>query len=141
MFGKDKDKLNKMIDVYAAELKEYKDIATKLTDRYNHEKLLTSQAYEVKIQKLTSTHESETQKLQDQLTREKTVGDIKVAAETKKLSEDLTASKIENGKLKAENEIYAKAFTGLGMDVKDLKEVMGKLADALATKNTVQVIK
>ena len=48
---------------------------------------------------------------------------------------------LETGKLKQQVEMYEKAFENLGFDVKDMKEILGKLVDGIVSKNTVQVIK
>lgn len=63
---------------------------------------------------------------------------LRATEESRKKIETLT---IENGSLKKENEVLNKAFENLGFDVKDMKEMMGKLVDGIISKNTVQLIK
>lgn len=47
----------------------------------------------------------------------------------------------DNAKLKAENELYVKAFDNMGFDVKDMKEILNKLVDGLVAKNAINLIK
>lgn len=51
---------------------------------------------------------------------------------------DLT---IENAKLKEKVDIIEKAFKNLGFDVKDMKEILGKLVDGVVAKNTINLVK
>jgi hypothetical protein len=47
----------------------------------------------------------------------------------------------ENAVLKNENSILTKAFENMGFDVKDMKEILGKLVDGIVSKNTINVVK
>jgi hypothetical protein len=67
--------------------------------------------------------------------------ELKVSQKTQALNKANQALTIENGVLKKEVEILNKAFESMGYDVKDTKEIIGKLVEALATKNTVNVLK
>lgn len=66
---------------------------------------------------------------------------VKVLNATEDSRKKIETLTIENGSLKKENEVLNKAFENLGFDVKDMKEMMGKLVDGIISKNTVQLIK
>lgn len=47
----------------------------------------------------------------------------------------------QNAVLTKELEVYTKAFENMGVDVKDMKEIMSELIKGIVSKNTVSVIK
>lgn len=67
--------------------------------------------------------------------------DEKVAAQVKAMQAKLTESEKNNAVLSKELEVYNKAFENMGMDVKDVKEVVNKLVDGLIAKNEIKLIK
>lgn len=74
----------------------------------------------------------------------------RIAANELKLATDKATELVtkENNELKEKNavlnarvEILEKAFENMGFDVKDMKEILGKLVDGIVSKNTIQLVK
>lgn len=72
------------------------------------------------------------------LLREKEVEISKAIEESQKT---LVKTQQENAVLKKEVEVLEKAFENMGLDVKDMKDILSKLVDGIVLKNQVQLIK
>lgn len=64
-----------------------------------------------------------------------------VEAATDELKKENLSLQIENKQLGERAGLLEKAFENMGFDVKDMKEILGKLVDGLIAKHEINVIK
>lgn len=69
--------------------------------------------------------------------------ELKLATDkaTESVTKENNELKEKNAVLNARVEILEKAFENMGFDVKDMKEILGKLVDGIVSKNTIQLVK
>lgn len=97
------------------------------------------------INKIKEDHEYSlrrlTQKYEDDINRIETNQDTIIANQVNNFKIQETEDKIKIQTQAKEIDILNKAFTNLGFDVKDMKEILNKLVDGLITKNEIKLVK
>lgn len=129
---------------------ELRETITKLESELKHledENELFNKAqvkHEEKIRELNTFHKrelSEIKKDHEFEMKELRRGEAqKVFQATEDLRNQNLNYEKENSKLKSENKILTKAFENMGFDVKDMKDILNKLADAVVAKQEVKLI-
>ena len=66
---------------------------------------------------------------------------MKINNKTEDLQDRLRASAMTNARLEEKVKILEAAFKNMGFDVKDMKEILGKLVDGVVSKNKINLIK
>lgn len=89
---------------------------------------------EAQIKQMRADFESEKKILNNELV-------VKVSQATVAADKENNLLKEKNAVLLKEVEILTKAFENMGFDVKDMKEILGKLVDGIVSKNTINVVK
>ena len=90
--------------------------------------------HEFKLKRLVLEKEIEIKQIESSI-------DDTVKKQVKDTLEKMTRVEKENAVLVKELEVYTKAFQNMGVDVKDMKEIMQELIKGIVSKNTVSVIK
>ena len=138
MFNKNKieklKKINRDLEYDISYLKSNLEACSKSNQEYSEKLSKKDEEFDYKLSTLKQKHADEI----DRLNTIKENELLKQEQVNKKTISDLTIKKeILEGKVV----MYEKAFENMGFDVKDMKEILNTLADALKVKNTVQVVK
>lgn len=128
MFGKKRQETkqnytHEYVDGLKKEIKSLNNMIDELNILNGRELTKIKFDHELEIKKLTNEVEQKVdEKVKDTLTR-------------------LTITEQENAVVKKELEVYNKAFENMGMDVKDVKDVVNKLVDGLVAKSEIKLVK
>lgn len=66
--------------------------------------------------------------------------DVEVMKATASLNKSLAAAETARDVALGENKVMREAFKSMGIDVKDMKDMFGKLVDGISSKNQVNLI-
>ena len=117
----------------------------KYTEEYVDDLRSQIKQLEGKNKDATAEHQNEIRQIRFEHELEVKSLKAEIAEEIKKQTESTNKKLIEvekeNAVLNKELDVYTKAFENMGVDVKDMKEIMSELIKGIVSKNTVSVIK
>ena len=131
MFGKNKNNTQETKQNYShEEVQALKDSIKTLREELTDSEI----GHQRELAKIRFDNELDIKKLENEIQE-------RITSQVKSMQLKLIEAEKNNAVLSKELEVYNKAFENMGMDVKDVKDVVNKLVDGLIAKNEIKLIK